>query len=75
MRVSNPHQSSANKPKVTINAQYEEIIANTLAKAGWYAANPNIIYHTPVDKVMSSYHFEIFSREYESAYYELNKGK
>lgn len=46
-----------------------------LAKAGYFGSNPVEIYKSPVNIVMNIYHYETFLREYESTYYELNKGK
>lgn len=43
-RVSSPYEQAGTKPKVSITAEYEEVIANTLAKAGWYSGNPHIIF-------------------------------
>ena len=44
-----------------------------LAKAGWYNGNPSAIYSAPVDDVVNAYHYEIFTRQYEMADFELNK--
>lgn len=46
-----------------------------LAKAGYFSGNPLTIYKTPVDIVMDTYHYEVFTREYESTLFELNKEK
>nr|DAT18304.1 MAG TPA: hypothetical protein [Caudoviricetes sp.] len=45
-----------------------------MAKSGWFGGNPHTIYNSPVDTVIDAYNFELFSREYESTFYELNKG-
>jgi len=44
-----------------------------LAKAKYYSGNPDLIWASPVDIVLTMYDFETFSTEYESAYIELNK--
>lgn len=44
-----------------------------LAKAGWFNGNPSTIDSAPVDEVINSYHYEIFSRNYDAACIELNK--
>lgn len=49
------------------------MIAVTLAKAGFFGGNPHQVYQTPVDIVFDAYHYEMFTREYESTHYELNK--
>jgi hypothetical protein len=43
-----------------------------LAKAKYYNGNPDLIWNSPVDKVLTMYDFETFSNDYESAYIELN---
>jgi hypothetical protein len=49
------------------------VIAVTLAKAGFFNGNPQSVCDAPVDIVMDTYHYEIFTREYEITHYELNK--
>lgn len=44
-----------------------------LAKAGWFNGNPSTIDAAPVDVVIYSYHYEMFSRKYDAACIELNK--
>lgn len=61
------------KPKITVTGDLETIIANVLAKEGWYGGNPLTVFASPVDIVLHSYHYEIFTREYQSSYNELNK--
>lgn len=45
----------------------------TLAKSGYFNSDPQKILETPIDLVMKTYHYEIFAREYEETYIELNK--
>lgn len=55
-----------------------QTIALTLAKTGWFGGNPQNVYEAPVDVVFEAYHYEIFTRDYENTYTELNsqhKGK
>ena len=49
------------------------IIANTLAKSGYFGGNPETALNAPVDIVLNAFQFEMFSREYEKAEIELNK--
>lgn len=49
------------------------MVANTLAKAGYFGGNPENVYNARVDIVLDVYHYEQFTRDYESTYYELNK--
>jgi hypothetical protein len=44
-----------------------------LAKAGWWGSNPTRILNAPVDEVINAYHYEIFTREFEQTYIELNR--
>ncbi len=44
-----------------------------LAKAGWWGSSPTKILHAPTDEVINAYFYEIFTREYEQTYIELNK--
>lgn len=71
----NPSSETGRKPSVKCTASEYEQIAYTLAKSGWYGGNPENVYNSPVDVVINSYHFEIYSREYESTYIELNKAE
>lgn len=45
----------------------------TLAKAGWLGSDPEKILNAPVDIVINAFHYEMFTREYESTHFELNK--
>jgi len=49
------------------------IIANTLAKSGYFGGNPETVLNAPVDIVLNAFQYEIFSRDYENAIIELNK--
>lgn len=44
-----------------------------LAKAGWWGSNPTRIFNAPADEVINAYHYEIFTREFEQTYIELNR--
>lgn len=46
-----------------------------LAKAGYFNGNPNDVFKAPVDTVFNTYHYEMFTREYEDTFHELNKEK
>lgn len=46
-----------------------------LAKEGYFNGNPNIILNSPADLVLQTYHYEMFTRQYEETFVELNKGK
>lgn len=69
----NPCTEAGRKPSVECNIPELEQIVYILAKAGWYGGNPETIKNIPVDTVINSYHFEIYSREYEATCIELNK--
>lgn len=45
----------------------------TLAKSGYFSGNPQLILNSSVDIVMHTYHYEIFSRNYEETVNEMNK--
>ena len=45
----------------------------TLARAKYYGGDPDKIWASPVDRVLTMYDFELFANEYESADIELNK--
>ncbi len=51
------------------------LIALTLAKTGYFSSNPQLVLNSPVDIVMHTYSYEMFTRSYETTYYELNKEK
>lgn len=51
------------------------MIANSLAKAGYFGGNPQTVYEAPVDVVLDVYNYEQFTGQYESTYYEMNKQK
>lgn len=51
------------------------MIALTLAKAGFYGGSPDNVYNARVDLVMQTYHYELFMRDFESTYHEINKKK
>lgn len=55
------------------NLELDNFIAFTLAKSGYYSGNPEIVLNSPVDNVMGAYHYEMFTREYETTFAELNK--
>ena len=74
-RVVNPSFEAGRKPCVKCTVSADEQIIYLLAKANWFGGNPVEIENAPVDKVINAYHFEIYSREYESTYIELNKAE
>ena len=47
----------------------------TLAKSGYYAGNPDYIYASDVQTVIDTYQYEMFMRDYETTYHELNTRK
>ena len=46
-----------------------------LAKAGYFSGNPEVIYNSPVDLVFKTYQYEMFMRDFENTYHEINKKK
>lgn len=61
------------QPRVKITADSETFIVCTLAKAGYYSGDPDLIWESAVDRVLTLYDFETFSIDYENADIELNK--
>lgn len=45
----------------------------TLAKSGYYGGNPENVFMASCDIVMKTYHYEMYTRQYEATYIELNK--
>jgi hypothetical protein len=50
-------------------------VALRLAKAGYGGGDPARILEMRADLVLAAVQYENFSREYEAAYIDLNKGK
>lgn len=48
------------------------IIALTLAKSGFYGGNPEAVLNSRVDLVVQAYHYEMFLRQLETTFTELN---
>ena len=71
----NPCSEAGRKPSVKCTLSADEQIIYLLAKANWFGGNPAEVENAPVDKVINAYHFEIYSREYESTLIELNKAE
>lgn len=46
-----------------------------LAKAGYFSGNPETIYNSRVDLVFQTYYYELFMRDFENTYHEINKEK
>lgn len=73
-RVDTTVRDSGRKyPRTTITADNDTIIVNTLAYAKLYEGNPDKVWNSPVDRVLTMYDFLNFSNDYENAYIELNK--
>ena len=51
------------------------LIALVLAKSGYYGGNVDNVFNSPVDNVFETYHYEMFLRDYERVFAELNKPK
>lgn len=51
------------------------MVSCTLAKANLFGGNPETVLNARCDIVMNQYHHEMFTRDYEETYYELNKEK
>jgi hypothetical protein len=51
------------------------IIALSVAKAGYYGGNLQTIMKAPLDLVLAAYEYEIFLKDYEAHYIELNKNR
>lgn len=67
--------SNSNKryPRIKIDADDETLIVCTLAKLKYYGGNPDLIWESPVDRVINTYYFDAFSSDYETAFVEMNK--
>lgn len=51
------------------------MIALTLAKAGYYQGDPEKILNARIDLVLQTYNYEMFTRDLETTFSELNKPK
>lgn len=71
--MENPITETRRKPSIKCNLSSNEQIVYMLAKAGWWNSSPSAIFNAPIDEVINAYHYEIFTREYEQTYFELNK--
>lgn len=71
----NPSTETGQKPNVKCTLCTDEQLIYLLAKAGWFNGDPSAVDNAPIDKVINAYYYEIFSREYEATYIELNKDK
>ena len=60
-------------PKEKITAPEERIIANVLAKSGYFGGNPETIMNAQGDLVIDAFHYEMFTRDYENTLNELNR--
>ena len=49
------------------------MIVLTVVKAGYYNGNPDYVYNSAVDTVLNTYHYELFTRDFENTLHELNK--
>lgn len=47
----------------------------TVASSGFYGGNPETVLNSPFDMVYKAYQYELYKREYEETYNELNKEK
>lgn len=50
-------------------------MALMLAKSGYFAGNIENVFNTKVDYVFETYHYEMFMRDYERVFMEMNKPK
>lgn len=73
--MENPCGGKQICPVVKYNVDKEDVIIYTICKAGWYNQNPGLVHRAPVDEVIKAYQFEIMTRQYKNAVYELNKAK
>lgn len=49
-------------------------IALNLVKSGFYNGNLENVFNSRVDYVLHTYHYEMFTREYEATLHKLNEG-
>ena len=72
-RIETKIQNSDRKyPRVKITADNDTYIVCTLAGANYYSGNPDLIWDSPVDRVLTMYDYFIFKNNYETASIELN---
>ena len=62
-------------PRYTITASEERLIANILAKSGYFGGNPEEVLKANGDIVIDTFYYEMFARDLEQATTELNKPK
>lgn len=71
--MTNPPIGGKAKPVTKITADVTDTMVYALAKQGFYAGNPTLIWEAPVNEVIDCYNFNIFTQEYANAEFELNK--
>lgn len=47
----------------------------TLVKSGYYNGNPDYVYASNVETVMNTFHYELYMREFETTFQEMNTTK
>lgn len=72
-RIHGTGRDDKPRPKIEIHDQCF-FWAAKLAKAGYYGGDPEQILNAPVSIIIKLLNFQVFENEYESAYYDLNKG-
>lgn len=74
-QVENPQSYQRIKPKIKSTLQDYELIAFSLAKAGYYGGSPETVYNTKTDTVMRNYHFEVGMNQYQETEMIINEKK
>lgn len=60
-------------PAVKVEASEVDVISIRLAKAGYWAGNPEAVKDAPSDEVMRAWHYEQFVNDYERTWWNLNR--
>ena len=60
-------------PTIEVKATNEQIIALSLAKAGYFSGSIENVYNSRVDYVLQTFEYENFMKEFEMSVNELNK--
>ena len=74
-QVENPQSYQRIKPKIKSTLDDYELIAFSLAKAGYYGGSPETIYNTKTDTVIRNYHFEVGMNQYQETEMIINEKK
>ena len=72
-KVEGVPREGRRKPRISVEADFADLISLRLAKAGWWGGDPAKVKEAPVDEVMKALQYEQFVADYESAFMALNR--